>query len=140
MYKLQARRSYLISLCLKFQTKTMIGLRTTIYHVSDLKEATEWYSNLFQTKPYFFNERYVGFNIAGYELGLQPQEDSTNKKSSVDSYWGVEDIKKEHAFFLENGAIVVDDIVDVGDGILMTTYKDPWGNMLGLIYNPNFKV
>lgn len=116
----------------------MLGLRTTIYHVSDIKKATEWYSILFQTKPYFENESYVGFNIAGYELGLQPQKDSSNKKDSVDSYWGVEDIQKEHDYFLANGAILVCDIVNVGEGILMSTYKDLWGNMLGLIYNPNF--
>ena len=117
----------------------MLGLRTTIYKVGDMEKASLWYGNAFDEKPYFEESYYVGFNVCGYELGLQPEENpTTDKQESVINYWGVEDIQKEHDYFLANGAILVCDIVDVGGDILMSTYKDPWGNMLGLIYNPNF--
>jgi hypothetical protein len=48
----------------------MLGIRTTIYKVSDIQKATEWYSNAFETNPYYNEPYYVGFNIKGYELGL----------------------------------------------------------------------
>ena len=35
----------------------MLGLRTTIYKVSDIQKATEWYSKAFETNPYY-NEPY----------------------------------------------------------------------------------
>jgi hypothetical protein len=54
----------------------MLGLRTTIYKVGDIQKATEWYSKAFETKPYFNETYYVGFNIKGYELGT-----STRRKS-----------------------------------------------------------
>ena len=52
----------------------MLGLRTTIYKVADVKAATKWYAEAFRTAPYFDEPFYVGFNIAGYELGLQLEE------------------------------------------------------------------
>jgi hypothetical protein len=29
--------------------------------------------------------------------------------------------------------------MNVGDEIMVATCKDPWGNLIGLIYNPMFK-
>jgi hypothetical protein len=48
------------------------GLATVIYYVSDLDQAKAWYSAAFQQAPYFQEPFCVGFNIAGYELGLHP--------------------------------------------------------------------
>jgi hypothetical protein len=71
-----------------------LGLRTTIYKVSDLKAAAYWYTKAFQTEPYFNEVFYVGFNIAGYELGLIPDENpTTTKGDSVHTYWGVNDVE-----------------------------------------------
>jgi lactoylglutathione lyase len=41
----------------------VLGLRTVIYHVPDLKRAKEWYSAAFGIQPYFDEPYYVGFNI-----------------------------------------------------------------------------
>jgi catechol 2,3-dioxygenase-like lactoylglutathione lyase family enzyme len=48
------------------------GLRTVIYRVPDLTRAKAWYSEAFGIQPYFDEPFYVGFNIGGYELGLDP--------------------------------------------------------------------
>src|SRR5438093_9345742 len=48
------------------------GLGSVIYHVADLHRATTWYTQAFQQEPYFDEPFYVGFNIGGYELGLDP--------------------------------------------------------------------
>src|SRR2546425_8005848 len=45
-------------------------LGTVIYHVADLHRATTWYTQAFQQEPYFDEPFYIGFNIGGYELGL----------------------------------------------------------------------
>ena len=49
---------------------SILGLRTAIYKVANIDAAKAWYSKAFQTEPYFDQPFYVGFNIAGYELGL----------------------------------------------------------------------
>ena len=39
---------------------------------------------------------------------------------------------------LELGAHAHEDLQDVGGGIKVTTVKDPFGNVFGVIENPNF--
>ncbi len=119
----------------------LLGLRTTIYRVGDIQKAKEWYTNAFQTAPYFDQPFYVGFNIAGYELGLQPEENpTTDKKETVITYWGVEDIKAAYADFLQAGATEHENPRNVGGEIVTASVKDLWGNIIGLIYNPEFRL
>jgi len=122
--------------------KTSIGgLRTAIYKVGNIIEAKEWYSIVFKTKPYFDEPFYVGFNIAGYELGLQPEEDqSITKTDNVIVYWGVSDIHAEYNRFLDAGATMHEEPDNVGGNIMVASVKDAWGNVIGLIYNPEFKL
>lgn len=120
---------------------SILGLRTTIYKVANIEEVKAWYSKVFQTTPYFDQPFYVGFNIAGYELGLQPEEQPTSEKpESVLTYWGVEDIAREYQRFLELGAVEHEKPQNVGGEIVVATVKDPWGNIIGLIYNPEFTL
>ncbi len=119
----------------------MLGLRTTIYKVTDLKTATKWYTEAFRRAPYFDEPFYVGFNIAGYELGLQPEGQPTPVKAeSVLSYWGVENIQQEYDRLLALGATRHEAPTNVGGELMVATVFDPWGNIIGLIYNPSFKL
>lgn len=119
----------------------ILGLRTTIYMVGDLSKAKEWYSKVFYCNPYFDEPFYVGFNIKGYELGLMPDEsNNTNKADSVLSYWGVSDIHSEFARFIELGATEHEKPTNVGGDLMVASVKDLWGNIIGLIYNPHFKL
>ncbi|OJW84632.1 MAG: bleomycin resistance protein [Bacteroidetes bacterium 46-16] len=120
------------------------GLRTVGYYTNELNKAKEWYSEVFETAPYFdepyFDEPfYVGFNIGGYELGLMPAEDGIAKGDNVLVYWAVDDAASAYNELLNKGATAHQAPQDVGDGIMVATVKDPWGNILGLIYNPHFK-
>ena len=120
---------------------SMLGLRTTVYRVGDLVAAKEWYSAAFGEAPYFDEPFYVGFNIAGYELGLMPDETpAADKTDNVLSYWGVEDINAEAARLKDLGATMDNDPMNVGGDIVVAELKDPWGNVLGLIYNPEFAL
>jgi len=68
-----------------------LGLRTTIYQVDDVVKARSWYSSILGFGPYFDQPFYVGFNVGGYELGLQPGGTNTaDKADGVVAYWGVE--------------------------------------------------
>lgn len=125
----------------KIKDIRMLGLRTAIYKVGDISAATTWYSKAFKTAPYFKEPFYVGFNIGGFELGLQPEESPTLEKSeSVVALWGVEDIHLEYNRLLDLGAITNEKPTNVGGELMVASVKDPWGNVLGLIYNPEFKI
>lgn len=123
------------------KAKQILGLRTTIYKVGDIAKAKEWYSKAFGVKPYFDQPFYVGFNIGGYELGLQAENNpSTKKTESVVTYWGVSDINKVYTHFLKIGAKENEKPENVGASIITATVIDPWGNIIGIIYNPDFKI
>jgi predicted enzyme related to lactoylglutathione lyase len=113
------------------------GLRTAIYPTPDLQAGKAWYSQVFEKEPYFDQPFYVGFEIGGFELGLQP--DGVPGKAGTQVYWGVADIEQEVQRILALGASTHSDIQDVGDGIRVAELADPFGNVLGLIQNPHFK-
>lgn len=116
----------------------ILGLRTVGYKVSDITKAKKWYAEAFKTQPYFDEPFYVGFNIGGYELGLQPDE--SVKGDNIALYWGVEDIQAEYDRFLSLGAIAHEAPQNVGGEIMVASVRDPWNNIIGLIYNPEFKL
>ncbi len=121
--------------------KTMTGLRTTIYKVPDLPAAKSWYAKAFETEPYFDESYYVGFNIGGYELGLLPDDTpASEKKDNVTAYRAAEEIEKEYKKFIGLGATGHEKPTNVGGDIVVAAVKDPWGNVIGLICNPEFKL
>ena len=121
--------------------KEFLGLRTATYKVGNIKEATQWYEKAFGVAPYFVEPVYVGFNIGGFELGLLPDDDPPSEKpESVTAMWGVEDVDVSFARLIDNGATAYEKPMDVGGGIIVASVKDPWGNIIGIIYNPHFKL
>ena len=118
----------------------LLGLRTVIYHAAELEEVKAWYADAFGIEPYFDEPFYVGFNVGGYELGLNPNPSTVTYGDNAVAYWGVEDIDAAYARLLSKGAVARDAIQEVGGGIRVGTVADPFGNVIGLIYNPHFKV
>ena len=49
-------------------------LRTVIYTAKNLPAAREWYIKATGQQPYFDQSFYVGFDINGFELGLDPND------------------------------------------------------------------
>ena len=120
---------------------TFLGLRTVVYRVNNLKEAKSWYSRALGVEPYFDRDFYVGFNVGGYELGLEPDDSGgENKPGGVAAYWGVEDIEASLKRLLGLGAVKLSAVQDVGEGIRVATVVDPFGNIFGIIENPHFKA
>ena len=117
------------------------GLRTATYAVADLARAKAWYTELLGFGPYFDEPFYVGFNVAGYELGLTPEADAGGRRAEAGiAYWGVTDAEAAFARVLAMGAAVKAPLQDVGDGIKIGAVWDPFGNVFGLIENPGFRL
>lgn len=117
------------------------GLRTAIYAVNDVEKAKEWYTEVLGFGPYFDEPFYVGFDVGGFELGLQPDEsDAPRSGVGVSVYWGVDDAKAAVERLLELGAAENADVYDVGEGILVASVLDPFGNIFGVIENPHFEA
>ena len=109
-------------------------LRTVIYHVDDLQKAKNWYAELTGVQPYFDEVFYVGFNINGFELGLDPDfEEIIERGTQAVAYWNVDDINTTVKKITNAGAILSSKIKEVGGGIKVATVVDPWGNAVGLI-------
>ena len=117
-----------------------LGLRTAIHHAPDLTKAKAWYSQVLGIEPYFDQPFYVGFNVGGYELGLDPDPSSPAGAGGVVVYWGVPDADAALKRLLSLGAAKHTDVQDVGEGIRVATVLDPFGNVFGVIENPHFKL
>jgi predicted enzyme related to lactoylglutathione lyase len=116
------------------------ALMTAIYPVPDIAAAKIWYAAAFEVEPYFDEPFYVGFNVAGYELGLVPSEAPVHEPGNrgVIAYWGVENADDAWKRVTKAGAKPLSAVSDVGGGIRVGIVTDPYGNALGLIENPHF--
>lgn len=117
------------------------GLRTVIYHVEDLEAAKAWYRRILGIDPHFDEPFYVGFSVGGYELGLDPDTSAAAPgEGGAVVYWGVDDIDAARARLIGAGAAPTGEVQEVGRSVYVATVKDPFGNVLGLIENPHFRV
>ena len=117
------------------------GLRTVIYAAPDLEKAKAWYSSILGIAPYFDQPFYVGFNVGGYELGLDPDCSSAGSGAAgAIVYWGVADAGPALERLLSLGATARTSVQEVGEGIKVATVLDPFGNIFGIIENPHFKL
>jgi predicted enzyme related to lactoylglutathione lyase len=112
-----------------------LGLRTIIYPAPDLESLKRWYADLLGIEPYFDEPFYVGFNVAGYELALDP---GAGTHTGPRTYWGVTDADQALKRLLEAGAVIEDPVRDVGDKIRVAAVRDPSGSIIGIIENPHF--
>ena len=116
------------------------GLRTSIFRVTDLEKAKTFYAQILGVEPYFDEPFYVGFEVAGYELGLQPDDVTGEKADNVLVYWGVEDIHSSYDRMIALGANEYEKPNAVGADIWVAGVKDDWGNVFGIIQNPHFSL
>ena len=117
-----------------------IGLRTATYPVRNLQKAKAWYASVLGVQPHFDQTFYVGFDVGGYELSLVPAKDAEGRQqASGVAYWEVKDARAAYQRLMKLGATEMEPVRDVGNGILVGTVHDPFGNVLGIIQNPNFK-
>jgi len=115
------------------------GIETAVYYVDDLDAAKKWYAETFDIEPNHDTPYYVGFSVAGYELGLHPTggEPRASGTGGQTAYWTVDNIEDVVEHLVECGATQNHNIQDVGAGIRIASVVDPFGNVFGVIQNPN---
>lgn len=113
------------------------GLRTVIYPSPDLDAAKTWWTGFLGFEPYFDEPFYVGFEVAGYELALNPDADPA---LGAITYWGVADAEASLATLLAAGARESSSVQEVGAGIRVAAVIEPGGAVLGVIENPHFSL
>ncbi len=118
-------------------TLSLQGLRTVIYPAPDLDAAKAWWTATLGVAPYFDQPFYVGYSVAGYELGLLPDADPAD---GALVYWGVDGVAEAVRDAVAVGAVEHTAASDVGGGIVTATVRTPQGAVLGLIYNPHFQL
>ncbi len=112
------------------------GLKSVIYPSSNLDADKKFWESITGAKPYFDESYYVGFNINGHELGLDPNAAKEGLNYPV-TYWNVKDTEEAAKQLLAGGATINTGIKDVGGGMMMATFKDQSGNIFGVIDNPH---
>jgi predicted enzyme related to lactoylglutathione lyase len=112
------------------------GLKSVIYPSTDLKGDKKFWEAITGVKAYFDKPYYVGFNINGCELGLDPNAAKEGLTYPV-TYWHVKNTVEAATQLIAAGATVNKPAKDVGGGMMMATFKDPNGSIFGIIDDPN---
>src|SRR5215210_1995121 len=108
------------------------GVKTIMYPVTDLANAKTLYGKLLDVEPYMDEAYYVGFNVEGQDIGLDPHGHSKGMTGPV-AYWHVDDIEEHLKALLDAGAEAHQGVRDVGGGKLLASVKDTDGNVIRLI-------
>jgi predicted enzyme related to lactoylglutathione lyase len=127
------------------------GFATVNYWADDVAAAAAWYTELLGVEPYFerpgpdgalaYAEFRIGDNEA--ELGLvsrafAPPGMPTQPGGAL-MYWHVDDLESMVARLLELGATEFQPVTPRGElGFVTAAVVDPFGNVLGVMYNPHY--
>ncbi|MBW6435043.1 VOC family protein [Actinoplanes hulinensis] len=123
---------------------TLRGMATVSYYAADWNAARDWYTRLTGIEPYFLRDGYAEWRLGDRqaELGLI---DARYRAPGTPSgpvgavlYWHVDDVEATMARLLELGATVHEAPLDRGEGFVTATVIDPFGNLLGVMYNPHY--
>jgi predicted enzyme related to lactoylglutathione lyase len=130
--------------------QTLRGFATISYWADDMEAAKAWYSELLGIAPYF--ERlgpdgqlaYAEFRLGDYqhELGLidrrfAPARETAGPGGAV-MYWHVDDIEATLKNLKSMGAKEYEPIQHRGAGFITASVTDPFGNVLGIMYNQHY--
>jgi predicted enzyme related to lactoylglutathione lyase len=110
-------------------------MKTVVYPVKDIAAAKQLYGKLLGVPPVMDEAYYVGFDVPGQHVGLDPNGHSKGMTGPV-GYWHVDDINESLEALLAAGAVEQQPISDVGGGTLIATVQDADGNTIGLRQAP----
>ena len=103
------------------------NIKLIVYPVKDIEKAKAVYGKFLDVEPYVEGPYYVGYRVGDQEVGLDP-----NSKIGPIAYTDVKDIKSSLQTMVKVGAEVVQDVKEVGGGLLIAQVKDIDGNVVGL--------
>ena len=107
------------------------GFKQIVYPVKDVAKAKAMYRKLLDVEPYVDGAYYVGFRIGEQEIGLDPNAQKQGINGPI-AFFQVNDIRQYLKILTDAGATVLQDVRDVGKGMLIASVKDMDGNIIGL--------
>ncbi|GAA4630806.1 VOC family protein [Actinoallomurus vinaceus] len=125
------------------------GLTTVSFYADDVTAAARWYTELLGVEPYFTRPVegtlvYAEFRVGDYEheLGIidsrfAPRPRPEEAGGAV-TYWHVDDVEAAFARLLSLGATAYEKPVERGPGFVTASVVDPFGNVLGVMYNQHY--
>ncbi len=120
------------------------GLTTVSFWAADLAAAKRWYTELLGIEPYFERPGYIEYRLGDYqhELGIidsryAPDSSATGPAGAI-VYWHVDDVHALFAKLLSMGAQQHQAIIERGQGFTTASVVDPFGNILGIMYNRHY--
>ncbi len=125
------------------------GMATVSFWADDVREAKKWYSALLGIEPYFErpdpeHPAYVEFRLGDFqhELGIidrkfAPKQATTQPGGAV-LFWHVDDVQIVYNKLLSMGAKEYEPIIKREAGFITASVTDPFGNILGIMYNPHY--
>jgi predicted enzyme related to lactoylglutathione lyase len=129
---------------------TLRGFAMLNIWADDVPAAAAWYKEFLGVGPYF--ERpgpdgraaYIEFRLGDHqeELGIidrrfAPPGAATEPGGAI-MHWHVDNLDATVARLLEMGAKEYEPITPRGDGFVTASVVDPFGNVLGIMYNPHY--
>jgi predicted enzyme related to lactoylglutathione lyase len=125
------------------------GLTTVTFFADDVAAAVGWYTELFGIEPYFVRSAdgqpaYVEFRLGDYlhEFGLLDSRfashETSGKPAGAVIYWAVDDVQRAFDRLIAHGATAHDEPTERGPGFVTASVVDPFGNILGVMYNQHY--
>ena len=124
------------------------GVSTVVYQAAEHDAAKRWYAELLGFAPYFDRPGYAEFRLGDYqhELGLLDAkfagqlggEPATTGPGGAIVYWHVDDLRGTLDRLVAMGATLHHPPRDFGEGFVGANVIDPFGNVLGIMYNPHY--
>lgn len=125
------------------------GLTTVSFFADDVAAAARWYTELLGVEPYFRRPAegppaYVEFRVGDYqhELGIIDARFAPHPRPKVPggpvTYWHVDDVHATVERLLSLGATTYEAPVERGPGFVTASVVDPFGNILGVMYNEHY--
>lgn len=130
-------------------TPVLRGMATVNYFADDMRAARQWYSELLGMTPYFQrpdadNPAYIEFRLGDYqhELGIIDRRYAPKGAASGPGgailLWHVDDIETALTKLKAMGATEYDPLTPREAGFITASVVDPFGNVLGIMYNPHY--
>ena len=125
------------------------GFATISYWADDVEAAKNWYAELLGIQPYFIRPEegppaYVEFRVGDYqdELGIIDRryapQGATGDPGGAVMHWHVDDVAATFERLLSMGAKEYQPITPREAGWITASVVDPFGNVLGIVYNPHY--
>lgn len=125
------------------------GMTTISFFADDVAAARDWYTELLGFPPYFARPvdgppAYVEYRIGEHqhELGIIDRRFAPRGRSDGPGgaivYWHVDDVRAAVDRLVSMGATVHEEPVERGPGFVTASVVDPFGNVLGVMFNQHY--